>query len=350
MENSAKQFNTLAQSVTANEDKKPQSVQIAGNGTEMIGNESLLNRAKRKTISRAMLLSLVDIAKEKGDLERAQSYWNTYHCCTKIIQHNNRLHANYCKTRFCTICNAIRKADKINTYYPVLKNWENPYFVTLTVKAVKAQKLKLWVHGMKKAFTKINDRCRKRHQRGAKMRLIGIRSLECNFNPQKKTYNPHYHIIVPNRETALYLIQEWRKQWNRNGQFHCTKKAQHFREVENLERDLIETIKYGTKVFTEPNPNEKKREKKDLKIYARAMDNINEAMKGKRIFDRFGFNLPPQETKEANVRTVENYKIWQFAPNATDWINTDTGECLTGYSMPIDLQYLLSECIDTELY
>ena len=65
MEHSAKQFNTLAQSVTANECKKPQHVQIAGDGTEMIGNESLINRAKRKTISRAMLLSLIDVAKEK---------------------------------------------------------------------------------------------------------------------------------------------------------------------------------------------------------------------------------------------------------------------------------------------
>ncbi len=79
------------------------------------------------------------------------------------------------------------------------------------------------------------------------------------------------------------------------------------------------------------------------------MDNINAAMKGKRIFDRFGFNLPQQEEKEANVSTVENFKLWEFLPNATDWINTDTGECLTGYSMPFDLKYLLKECIDMKL-
>lgn len=349
MEHSAKQFNTLAQSVTANERKKPQSVQIAGNGTEIIGNESLLNRAKRKTISHAMLLSLIDVAKEKGANERMQSYWNAYHCYTRLIQHNKRIHANYCKTRFCTICNAIRKADKINTYYPVLKNWENPYFVTLTVKSVKADKLQRWIFGMKKAFTKINDRCRQRHHRGKGMRLIGVKSLECNFSPKKHTYNPHYHMIVPNRQTAILLRQEWRKQWNRKGKFHCDIRGQKVIEIKDLEYHLIETIKYGTKVFTEPDPNNKKRVKKDMKIYARAMDNINAAMKGKRIFDRFGFNLPQQEEKEANVRTVENYKLWEFAPNATDWINTDTGECLTGYNMTIDLKYLLSECIDIEL-
>ncbi|WP_298423225.1 protein rep [uncultured Kordia sp.] len=348
MEHSAKQIYTLAQSVTANEGKKTQSVQIAGNGTEMIGNESLLNRAQRKTISRAMLLSLIDVAKEKGATERTKSYWNAYYCCTKLIQHNNRLHANYCKTRYCTICNAIRKADKINKYYPVLKNWENPYFVTLTLKTVKANALRNRIYEVKKAFKTINNKFKKRYQRGKGMKIIGIKSLECNFNPKDKTYNPHYHLIVPNRQTAILLKQEWKKQWNRNGQFHCSNKAQHFREVESLERDLIETIKYGTKVFTEPDPNNKKRIKKDMKIYTRAMDNINAAFKGKRIFDRFGFNLPQQEEKEANVRSVENYKLWEFAPDATDWINTDTGECLTGYNMPIDLKYLLSECIDID--
>lgn len=336
--------------MTANESKNPQQLAIAGDGIEILGNESLLNRAKRKTISRAMILSLIDIAKEKGHMERMKSYWNAHHCYTRLIESNGKLHANYCKTRFCTVCNAIRKADIINRYYPVLKNWENPYFVTLTIKSVKADKLNRWIFGMKKAFKKINDRCRQRHKRGRGMRLIGVKSLECNFNPKNKTYNPHYHIIVPNRQTAILLKQEWLKQWNRNGQFHCSNKAQHFREIESLERDLIETIKYGTKVFTEPNPNDKKQLKKNMKIYAYALDNIYAAMKGFRLFDRFGFDLPPTEAKEANIRLVEDYKLWEFAPSATDWINTDTGECLTGYSMPIDLKYLLSELIDTEHY
>lgn len=86
-----------------------------------------------------------------------------------------------------------------------------------------------------------------------------------------------------------------------------------------------------------------------MKIYAFALDNIYAAMKDCRIFDRFGFNLPPKESKEANVRLVEEYKLWEFTANATDWINIDTGECLTGYSIPFDLQYLLKKCIDLKL-
>ena len=58
---------------------------------------------------------------------------------------------------------------------------------------------------MNKAFSIIKERCKKRHQRGTGIQLIGIKSLECNFNPQKKTYNPHFHIIVPNKEIATLL-------------------------------------------------------------------------------------------------------------------------------------------------
>ena len=71
-----------------------------------------------------MILSLIDIAKEKGHHDRVQMYWNTYHCQRKIIKSGSTLHGNYCKNRFCTICLAIRKAENINKYHPVLKEWK----------------------------------------------------------------------------------------------------------------------------------------------------------------------------------------------------------------------------------
>lgn len=53
----------------------------------MDDNPSLLNRAKRKTITRKMILSLIDVTKAKGEPEREQMYWNAYHCQTKIISY-----------------------------------------------------------------------------------------------------------------------------------------------------------------------------------------------------------------------------------------------------------------------
>ncbi|GGF78995.1 protein rep [Wenyingzhuangia marina] len=297
-----------------------------------------------------MILSLIDITKAKGESERAQAYWNAYHCQSKIISSDNKLYGNYCKNRFCTVCCAIRKAEIINKYYPVLKEWEKPYFVTLTTKAVKAKNLNKWIFGMNRAFNIIKNRCKKRYQRGTGIQLIGVKSLECNFNPQRKTYNPHFHIIVPNKVIADLLKKEWMLQWNQTGVIYTSPKAQHIREVENLERDLIETIKYGSKIFTEADLKKKGKKATTPLIYALALDNILCAMKGKRIFERFGFNLPKTSKKKPIKQLVINYEEFIFTSDATDWISTTTGKLLTGYTQTSQLNHLLNECINTETY
>jgi len=55
-------------------------------------------------------------------------------------------------------------------------------------------------------------------------------------------------------------------------------------------------IKYGSKIFIEPDVNEKPATG-DAKIYAAGLYNIFDAMKGLRIFERFCFNLPPGSKK-----------------------------------------------------
>ncbi|MCK5815216.1 MAG: protein rep, partial [Flavobacteriaceae bacterium] len=277
-------------------------------------------------ITQKMVLNLIDVAKEKGDMDRVKSYWNTYHCQSKIVSSENKLYGNYCKNRYCTICSAIRKAHIINKYYPALKNWKNAHFVTLTVKSVKAKNLKRWIYGMNLAFKIIKNRCNKRHQRGKGIKLIGIKSLECNFNPMRKTYNPHFHLIVPNKEIADLLKKEWMHQWNKTTTLHSSHKAQHIRPVESIERDLIETIKYGSKIFTEPDLKKKAQRNIAPMIYIYALDNILSAMKGYRIFERFGFNLPKEQKNKSPLKFINNFDNWEYSIKATDWINTSTGE------------------------
>ncbi len=325
-----------------------EKVVIKGEGTLLENNSRVLkNRAKRKVISQKMVLSLVDIAKEKGDIELEKSYWNTYHCQNKLMSHKGKLHGTYCKNRFCTLCLSIRKADIINRYYPVMKNWEDPHFVTLTVKAVGAKNLNKWIKGMKKAFKQVHQRCKKRHQRGKGIKLIGIKSLECNFNPQRKTYNPHYHIIVSNKEMAEVLKKEWIQLWTTKHTYH---KAQHIRKVESLEHDLIETIKYGSKIFTEPDLKKKMKQSLPPMIYAKALDTIFAAMKEVRIFDRFGFDLPQQEKPKPNIRFVNEVEEWIFDSHSHDWYNSNTGEILTSYKHQPQLEFLLSQCINKKSF
>lgn len=346
---------TLAESRTLKNKEAHSIALVSGKGTDIVDNPSLANRARRKLITRKMALSLIDVTKEKGEPERVQAYWNAYHCLNNVVVSDNKMYGRYCKSRFCTICNAIRKADTINRYLPVISQWKDVQFVTLTVKSCKEGKLNRWVYGMFRAFELIKDRCNKRHQRGKGINLIGVKSLECNFNPIKKTYNPHFHLIVPSKEVAELLKTEWIKQWrpkNRNEYRYkfTNPAAQHIESVYNLETALIETIKYGSKIFTEPDLNKKSLLKTPPKIYARALDNILVAMKGYRIFERFGFNLPKYSIIKHTSKLVEDFEIWSFPNDASDWINPQTGETLTGYLQPKELSYLLNECIDIEQY
>jgi hypothetical protein len=132
-----------------------------------------------------MILALVDVARQKKAFEREKQYWNTYHCLNCAQSFQGRLYGKYCKNRFCTLCLCIRKADILNRYLPVLKKWKEAYFVTLTVKAIPAKWLRSVIKHLIKGLQRIIDKYRKRNQRRKGIKLIGIRSLECNFNPEK---------------------------------------------------------------------------------------------------------------------------------------------------------------------
>ena len=200
---------------------------------------------------------------------------------------------------------------------------------------------------MIRGFKRIIDKYKKRNQRGKGKQLIGIKSLECNFNPKKKWYNPHFHIIVPDEETAKILVKEWRKLW---GNKWTDKAAQDIRKVKSIERDLIECVKYGSKIFTEPDVNKKSKQKIPPHIYISALDNILTAMKGHRLFDRFGFNLPDtNKNKDVKFTLLNQFDEWEYNPKQYDWINTETEKALSGYILPPELNLLLNYNIDTTL-
>jgi hypothetical protein len=76
------------------------------------------------------------------------------------------------------------------------------------------------------------------------------------------------------------------------------KKGQYKERVWNKEKALIEIVKYISEVFTEPDVHNKTKRQYSRTLYAAALDNILCAMKGLRVFDRFGFDLPKIEQKQ----------------------------------------------------
>ena len=256
---------TLAQNRTNKIEGISNKTVICGTGTQIENNPAILKRANKKVISNAVVLNMIDIAKSKGDKDMIQPYWNTYHCQNKLISYEGRYYTDYCKNRWCATCCGIRKAHILNQYYPIICKWSEPHLLTLTLTTVKAEQLDNRIKEVIKTFSVIIDRCRKRNERGKGMKILCVKSLECNFNATRRTYNPHYHIITPNRVTALYLKQEWKKQCNKTT-FNAGEKGQNIRKVKNVERDLVEVIKYGAKILSDPDPiHKRKRKKGDMK-------------------------------------------------------------------------------------
>lgn len=319
---------------------------VRGNGTEL-SSKGMESWAKRKAITLKTILSLIDIATLKGAKDRVKAYWNTYHCLNRVYTAGGKLYGKYCKNRFCTLCSGIRKAELINKYLPVIQNWEEPYFVTLTVKAVPANGLSKIMKGVLRAFRIIKDRYRKKHQRGKGGKFMGLKSLECNFNPRSRTYNPHLHLIVPNKELADILVNEWLALWTKK---YTNRGAQHYRKVSNKEKDLVEVIKYGSKIFTEPGSENKKGKKASAYVYAAALDSIYKAMKGCQIFGKFGFNLPAAgKRKKGGEQLLNQYQEWKYDPQYADWVTIEHESTLVGYTLPAHLAEILEFNIDSEL-
>lgn len=335
-------INTLVESRT---NKAGQNhIIVNGEGSDLNKKEALKGRAKRKTITQIMMLNLITIAQENGEPELEKSYWNTYYCQQKIFTANGKLYGKYCKNRFCTLCCSIRKAEIINRYYPVMKDWKEPYFLTLTVKSCKAHQLKGYINSMLQTFQKIVEKHRKRYQRGKGLKLVGVKSLECNFNPNKKWYNPHFHIITKEKWMAEVILEEW---LSRSKKGYTLKWSQNLQKVKNLESGLIEIIKYGSKIFTEPDLKNRQKETDTARIYLKALDTILMAMKGKRIFDRFGFNLPKNnKPKRIPAKLLADYKEWNFDMDKADWIATDDNDTLTDHELPSHLKALLTNNVD----
>ena len=299
-------------------------------------------------ITSALTLKLVDAAKNKGDFERAKRYWNTFHCQNEITKAGNRIYGKYCKNRFCTVCNSNRKAQVIKQYLPLVKQWPDPQFVTLTVRAVYAQSLSRRLTEVYKNFQKIISKYKKRNQRGKGIRLMGIRSIESNFNPEDLTYNPHIHLVVPDKETAEILVKEWLAIWPK---YYTSRKGQRIDPVNNLEKVLIEIMKYTSKVFTDPTMETDKKKKSKLphRIYVAALDNIIAALERHRCFDRFGFNLPAKKMKVSIRTTLTIYSDLKYSLKLNDWIDPGTDELLTDYQPPPPLMEILKNDIDMVL-
>lgn len=73
-------------------------------------------------------------------------------------------------------------------------------------------------------------------------------------------------------------------------------------------------------------------------------------MRGLRIFERFGFDLPEGTRTDSSLTSVvQDYCEWQFHPEYFDWLNLENGNPLTCFQPPKELQRLLEQNVNSEL-
>lgn len=84
-------------------------------------------------------------------------------------------------------------------------------------------------------------------------------------------------------------------------------------------------------------------------IYARAFYNILAGMRGLRLFERFGFDLPKDNQKnKPNARVTIDYQEFIYVPEFHNWQYTDSEQTLFGYVPEQVVKELLENCIDKE--
>lgn len=339
---------TLAQVGTTNtaSTREKGFVIVSGNGSDAGDIKTTRNRAKRKLVSQVMALELLKIAEARKNQELVKRFRNTYYCLDRVRVANSRIYGKFCKNRVCTVCLAIRKAELINKYSGTLNQWPNPYFLTLTVKSVPVNRLRAHILSMKKSLQKIIRTYNKRHLRGKGPKLAGVYSIESNFNPSARTYNPHFHIITKDRTTGEILKSEWIK---RSKNKRVLPKPQKLEEVYNKPKALIELIKYGTKIFTEQDVDKRIREKSKRSIYIKALYSIVEAFHGIRVFEHFGFDVEKPEKEIIPAQILTEFETYQYSLSDNDWMNENGTKPLTGYLPTDELIEILEKRINTEL-
>lgn len=282
--------------------------------------KSLQKRAFSKYVTNGLCMKLADL---ESPLHK--SYWNAYHCCETLVQSGQKLTGKYCNNRWCLTCNRIRTAKLINGYAFTLSQLEDKRFVTLTVPNVTdktlietIEKMQLTLKGIQKTFEK------------RKTLIVGLRKLEVTFNPLRKDYHPHFHIVMANGNgNSETLIDEWLLRFE-----GTNRKGQNVKQADN--GSSIELFKYFTKIVTKN------------KIYVKALDTIFRSMYRKRTFQPMGLKKDVSEDVDEIQSIIYNDLIpaettWNWIEEATDWIDQGTGETLTGYSPSETAKKLLTD-------
>lgn len=334
-------FNTLAQLGTASTnggDHAPNDIPTLAPITRKEDIRTLEKRAQSKYFTHAVGLGLLKACRGSGSC--ANGYRRTLQCSSEIhVMPDGRAVSNYCKNRWCIVCNRIRTAITIKNYSPILETWTDAYFVTLTVRNVTGNELGRTVSEMIATFQKIAGTLKKRAQRGKGAKFVGVRKFECTANAKRDDYHPHFHVIVRGEANAHALRRAWL-----NANLHARSVAQDVRKADV--QGSIELFKYVSKLVVKIEGGSARG------VYADMQNVIFESIRGIRTLQSFGFKLPTihegevQAQGDSQINAGARGGLFLYDHSCANWGEIETGELLLQkWQLPNGIQALAENII-----
>lgn len=291
-----------------------------------IDKQILFKKAKAKHFTHTFVNALTEI-----DSPLNEGYKRTLDCASQLIQNNDKLTGKYCKNRWCIICNRIRAAQLINGYSPILDQFEEPQFVTLTIPNMSADKLQRAISGMQFAWREVYRMIKRPKYINYDFQILGLKKIECTYNPEMDSFHPHFHFVIDTSIMANLILNTWLAYWKKGNppmyqSAPLSRDAQNIKPIDKEKKGYLELFKYFTKVITKAN------DKDNDAIYIQPMDVIFQAMQRRRTFEPLGIKKVSEDINEIQAEYYSHLahetKIWTWFEK--DWICGNEG--LTGHN------------------
>lgn len=274
-------------------------------------------------------------------------YKNSLSCSTILLKTEDKITSRYCGNRFCNVCNRIATGKAINRHGNVLKELEQPYFVTLTIPNVKRKDLKDTAKGMIKNFARIIKSYQQQRTRAEQLEVKGYRKIEITYNQARNDFHPHFHVIIDTKEAAEYVLTRWMEMYP-----EANIKGQDIQPASP--KAAKELFKYVTKLLPKKLAgqtwNSFFANEEQTKSFFQAQDAIYQALNNVRTIQGFGYkqqeeaeaiDLPTNETDHEAEKLKKDLKAQQYenteqaeagqynwVASVQNWIHPETGEFL----------------------
>ena len=278
--------------------------------------KQLFSQASTKFITNSVLRPMLYL-----NSELHKQYSNAYYCGNSIQIVGGKPQVQRCKTRFCVQCNRNKTATLINDYLPVVENWKEKQFVTLTIPNVVESELKLAIEEMTKVFAQVS----RYYKRTNNINLKFIRKTEVTYSYRLKNYHPHFHILVYNKEQSDFIVENWikiiakriKKQQRKGLDYVIKQPNSESQDVRPADDNSVkELFKYFAKIW------DYNKERKTIEVYTPSvLDTIYKALRGKQVIKRGGFKQLDYVNISNDIELREYRRVKMLADSMVEEMN-----------------------------